>query len=94
MEKQIMYKVPKGKLLRIFLQVDRRNNSIKDISITGDFFAYPEEAIEELEKVLQKKPLERQVLIDTISSFVESHHVEFIGVDALSLSEAIMRGIA
>ena len=46
---QSTYKVPQGKLLKISIEFDEKNNVIRDIRITGDFFAYPEEAIELME---------------------------------------------
>ncbi len=94
MEKQIIYKVPGGKLLKIFLIVDEANNIIDNIRITGDFFAYPEETIQKLEQTLKQKPLKKQELLDTINSFIQTYHVQFIGVDAMSLTEAILRGVA
>lgn len=94
MEKNIIYKVPGGKLLKIFLVIDRTDRIIENICITGDFFAYPEESIEVLERTLKQKPLNKQKLFDTIESFIQTHHIQFIGVDAMSLTDAIMRGIA
>ena len=90
MDKQIIYKVPGGKLLKIFISIDESKSCINSIMITGDFFAYPEESIEELEQILKQKPLKKQELVDTIESFIQTHNVQFIGVDALSLTEAIM----
>ena len=43
MKSKSIYKVPNGKLLKIFLDYDKKTQSINYINITGDFFAYPEE---------------------------------------------------
>ena len=48
-----IYKVPNGKLLKVSLDYDEVDNSIEQIRITGDFFAYPEESIE----LIEKKPV-------------------------------------
>jgi len=47
---KIDYKVEGGKFLR--LQVDMKENIIKDIKIRGDFFVYPETAIFKIEEFL------------------------------------------
>ncbi len=54
MQSKSVYKVPNGKLLKIFLDYDEKSNLINELSITGDFFAYPEEAIELMENKLIK----------------------------------------
>lgn len=87
-----MYKVPGGKLLKIFLCYDDTTARINTIQITGDFFAYPEESIEQLEGVLRQKQLEQKEIQATIESFVKKNKVEFIGVDASTLTDAIMKG--
>jgi lipoate---protein ligase len=94
MEKQIVYKVPGGKLLKISLSFDETTHKIKDIMISGDFFAYPEESIEDLEQVLKERVLDAKELHDVIGSFIKDHDVEFIGVDASTLTDAILEALA
>ena len=86
-----IYKVPEGKLLKIYTDIDETNNTIKNININGDFFAYPEESITELEKILQQKSFKMKDIIEIITSFIETNQIQFIGIDAESLTEAIMR---
>jgi hypothetical protein len=90
MQSHSIYKVPQGKLLKISLEYDKKKNVITNIRITGDFFAYPEEAIELLEKKLQNTVLDRVVLLDTISSLIAKNHIQFIGVNAEGLTQGIM----
>jgi hypothetical protein len=90
MQSHSIYKVPQGKLLKISLEYDKKKNVITNIRITGDFFAYPEEAIELLEKKLQNTVLDRMVLLDTISSLIAKNHIQFIGVNAEGLTQGIM----
>ncbi|WP_455276984.1 lipoate protein ligase C-terminal domain-containing protein [[Eubacterium] cellulosolvens] len=57
-------KVIGGKLIRISFLLD--DNKISDMKITGDFFLYPEEGIEELERRLngiEAKPKKIQEII-------------------------------
>ncbi|MCX6661740.1 MAG: hypothetical protein NTY91_04245 [Euryarchaeota archaeon] len=90
MQSHSIYKVPQGKLLKISLEYDKKKNVITNIRITGDFFAYPEEAIELLEKKLQNTVFDRVVLLDTISSLIAKNHIQFIGVNAEGLTQGIM----
>ena len=90
MQSHSIYKVPQGKLLKISLEYDKKKNVITNIRITGDFFAYPEEAIELLEKKLQNTVLDQVVLLDTISSLIAKNHIQFIGVNAEGLTQGIM----
>ncbi len=88
---KIKYKVPNGKLLHIQLTSDEQNQKIKHIRISGDFFAYPEEAIEHLEQSLENIPLEESIIHATITELIDKQNVQFIGIDAESLTNTILR---
>ncbi|HIH28170.1 MAG TPA: hypothetical protein HA260_00025 [Thermoplasmata archaeon] len=90
MQSRSIYKVPQGKLLKITLDYDETKNVITNIRITGDFFVYPEEALEHLEKKLKNICLERKELQEQISSVISKYHIEFIGLNAESLAQGIM----
>lgn len=90
MQSHSIYKVPQGKLLKISLEYDEKKNVITDIRITGDFFAYPEEAIEHLEAKLKNTVLERKQLLEQITSIISEFHIEFIGVNAEGLTQGIL----
>ncbi len=90
MQSYSIYKVPQGKLLKISLEYDEKMNVITDICITGDFFAYPEEAIELLEKKLKNTMLDQVHLLEKISSLIDEYHIQFIGVNAEGLTQGIL----
>jgi len=90
MKLKSVYKVPNGKLLKIFMNYDAEGNLIKDINITGDFFAYPEEAVELLEKKLRGARVDRDVLFSRINAVIEENDIEFIGLNVEGLTKAIM----
>lgn len=90
MQSRSIYKVPNGKLLKIFLQYDEKRNLIEEINIMGDFFAYPEEAIELMENKLKNTLLEREHLLKKISSIIKEHNIQFIGLDAEGLTQGIL----
>jgi lipoate-protein ligase A len=89
-----IYKVPKGKLLKIRLDYEEKTHTIQGIEITGDFFAYPEDSIEHLEKALLHTPLKEDMLRWRIADFVGSRQVEFIGLTVEDLTRGILRCIA
>ena len=82
-------KVPNGKLLKVFLDVSE--NKIKEIKITGDFFVHPEEAIEELEKVLVGVGLEQ--VESVVTGFFAHNKVEMVGVDKEHIVKSITQSI-
>jgi lipoate---protein ligase len=85
-----IYKVPQGKLLKISVEYDEKNNVIMDIRITGDFFAYPEEAIELMETKLRNVLIDREQLLEKISSLITEYHIQFIGLNAEGLTQGIL----
>ena len=90
MQYRSIYKVPKGKLLKIRLKYDEKSNLIDEINITGDFFAYPEESIESMENKLKDTLLEKEILLKKIGSIVREENIQFIGVDVESLTKGIL----
>jgi lipoate-protein ligase A len=86
-----VYKVPQGKLLKVSLAYDPPSCTIHQVRITGDFFAYPEESVELLEQELEHAILERDVLMKKIQSLIDKHQIQFIGVDAEGLTQALLR---
>ena len=90
MHSQSIYKIPQGKLLKIYLEYDEKKQTITSIRITGDFFAYPEEAIETLEKKLNHTILKKEQLLETITSVIQDNHMQFIGLDAEGLVQSIL----
>lgn len=76
------------KLIRIMLEYDEIENTISSITISGDFFLYPEEALEILEANLVGKRLEKETLKQEIDNFLRD--IEVYGFNSTSLTEAIV----
>ncbi len=85
------YKIPKGKLVKINLEYDDKEEKIVKLKIMGDFFAYPSESIEILEKELIGTDVNRKKLFDKIDSIIKRKNFEFIGLNSEGLTEGIMR---
>ena len=69
-------KVKGGKLIKCTLELDE--GKIKRIKITGDFFMYPEDAIEKLEKSLQGIQFDEEEISKKVKEALKD--VELIGV--------------
>ncbi len=76
------------KLIRVMLEYDETENTINWITIAGDFFLYPEEALETLEAGLIGTKLERETLKQEIDNCLKNSEV--YGFDSESLTEAIL----
>ena len=70
------------------LEYDETENTINWITIAGDFFLYPEEALETLEADLIGTKLERNTLKQEIDKCLKNS--EAYGFDSTSLTEAIL----
>jgi lipoate-protein ligase A len=90
MEAKSVYKIPDGKLLKVFMDYNEKNNQINKIRITGDFFAYPEESIEIMENMLIDTVLEEEPLFQRIQSIIDEHSIQFIGLNARGLTQGIL----
>jgi hypothetical protein len=89
MNSKSVYKIPNGKLLRISLDYNDKNKKILDLRINGDFFAYPEESIEIIEKNLINTSLNEKILKDKINNIIRKNKIEFIGIN----TDALVMGI-
>ena len=90
MQGKSTYKVPNGKLLKIVLDYDVEKKIIDSIGINGDFFAYPEEAIDLMAAELKNTSLDRDVLLKKINSIIDKYNIEFIGLNSEGLTTGIM----
>ncbi len=86
--KRSVYKIPNGKLLKISL--DDADEKIVSLKITGDFFLYPEENIEALEKALRGVSVKKDALAAAIQSFLSTHPTSLFGLDTESLVSTIL----
>ena len=82
--KQIIYKVPNGKLIKLFINFD--GEQIKEIKLTGDFFVYPEEKITVIEKFLVGKAVTNiEAIKNDFQDLLNEEDIEFFGIDIDSI---------
>ena len=77
-----------GKLLKIRLNYDERENRIQSIFITGDFFLYPERTLERIESNLIDVIAREGSIRTAVAQSLEGSQP--FGFDARSLTEAIL----
>ncbi len=83
MQRSIIRKAKGGKLVRV--EVASEGGLITDVRITGDFFAHPEEGVEQVEKAL------RGASISEVRNIVESATggIELVGLKREDIVEMV-----
>ena len=82
-------KVQGGKLVRA--KVELAGKKIRNLIITGDFFAYPEDLIELIEKNLEGFEADYTNIRETIENIVKLEKATLIGVKPEDIAEVIMK---
>ncbi|MBA7616950.1 hypothetical protein ES703_24253 [subsurface metagenome] len=82
------FKAPKGV---IKVELELADDAISQVSISGDFFMYPEDALERLEQALVGVKAERKSLLATVQRFYSSTGVQTPMVEPEHWVEAILR---
>ena len=82
------FKAPKGV---IKVQLELAGSKISRISLSGDFFMYPEEAIEKLEQVLRGVETTKEALTTAIRNFYSETGAQTPMVELEHWVEAILR---
>ncbi|MBI1970921.1 hypothetical protein HYS47_04180 [Candidatus Woesearchaeota archaeon] len=79
MERSITKKLVNGKLVRLFVEAQ---DTVTSIKITGDFFCHPEEAIEDMEKILLDTtiPISVAAVQQKLDIFVAANKVMLVGI--------------
>src|SRR6476619_6081602 len=76
------------KLIKISLEYTDNKKIISSIRITGDFFLYPEETLDQIEASLIGKKMDRNSIKETIEKCLS--YSEAFGFDSESLTAAIV----
>lgn len=84
------FKAPKG-VIKVELELS--GDKISRISLSGDFFMYPEDAIEELERVLVGADAKREALLAAVQEFYKSTGAQTPMLEPEHWVEAILRAV-
>lgn len=73
-----VYKVPDGKLLKVFAKIE--DGKFSKLAITGDFFLHPEESVEELELQLLGHAPNAPEIEKSVRDFFASPKTQAFGI--------------
>lgn len=87
-------KVPGGKLLQI--EAECTDGIISSVSITGDFFLHPEEAVTDLEACFSGMRSDSSVaeLIECVERVVTDQKLILVGVSPSDLAATVIQALA
>ena len=81
----------KGGLIRSFVEIER--GKIKDLSISGDFFLFPEEALFTIVEELKTTTSKREDIQKKIEETYENENIQSPGTTPADFTEAIMKAL-
>lgn len=84
--KQIIYKVPAGKLLKIKCEVT--DGVVNNFELRGDFFMYPEAALQELEQFVIGRILDEN-FVGELGAFIERNEINLFGFAPQDIYDAL-----
>jgi hypothetical protein len=76
------------KMIKVSLEYDELSKIINSITITGDFFLYPEESLDALEISLIGTRLEKHIIEQKVEEWLSGS--EAFGFDLESMTDAIL----
>lgn len=82
------FKAPKGV---IKVELELAGDTILKVSFSGDFFMYPEEALEQLERALLGVELRKESLMSAVEQFYSVTHARTPMMEPEHWVEAIMK---
>lgn len=82
------FKAPKGV---IKVELELAGDAISKITFSGDFFMYPEEALEQLERALLGVELSKESLMSAVEQFYSVTHARTPMMEPEHWVEAIMK---
>jgi len=83
-----MLKARKG-LIKCKAMYDEKAGVIYSVEITGDFFLYPEDVIEELTKRLRNVKIDRRSIKDIIESLYREYKISSPGLSVDDIVEVV-----
>lgn len=86
------HKAPGG-LIRVHVRLDDKINRIRQIIITGDFFAYPRRTVNDLENALKNTAADGDSVAAAINAFFREHRPDIPGVSAQHVIAAVEAAI-
>lgn len=88
MKGRAVRKVPGGKMVKAQVVY---GETLAEVTLTGDFFLHPEEALEEVESSLAGKPADAELddIEGTVEEVLDGLGAEFVGVEPSDVAAAV-----
>ena len=80
-----------GKLIKV--EVEAIDDRIESVQIKGDFFVYPEDTIELIEKALLRSMVEKNAIDEKIEKIIKENDSRFFGIKPETITEAIIGAV-
>ncbi|MDF1557099.1 MAG: lipoate protein ligase C-terminal domain-containing protein [ANME-2 cluster archaeon] len=81
----------KGGVIRSFVKVD--DGTITDITFSGDFFLFPEDAIDSIEEGLKGTDANNDAVLLAVELVYESEHIQSPGTTPEDFTISIMQAV-
>jgi len=81
----------RGGLIRSFVILEK--GKIKDITISGDFFLFPEEALFKMLDNLKETPAKREDILKNIEEIYAKEKIQSPGTAPVDFTESIMKAL-
>ena len=93
MDRHGEYKVPGGKLVKVDFMV--RDDMLRDVVVSGDFFLYPEETLEDIRASLEGLPAatDEPGIADRIRRWIDPK-AELLGTSPEAIAIAVRRALS
>jgi lipoate-protein ligase A len=82
------FKIPGGKLVKVKLQVS--SGKIEEVTILGDFFLHPEDALQKIEESLVGTTVDETSIGNIIAQTLVDSGATLIGATASDIAKTIM----
>jgi len=77
------------KVLKCSASIDIRRKIISSVYLSGDFFLYPQRALNDIESVLKNLPADKKTIEDTVNNFFTKYPQKITGVRPEEIVEAV-----
>jgi hypothetical protein len=88
--KKATHRTKKG-LIEVELSID--NDSLSSLKITGDFFVYPEEALEVIEKELLNLKINQEQIKEKMMEIYKQHQISTPGITIDDWVTVVMKAV-
>lgn len=87
------YKPAGEKLLRLKIDLDEKNDMIREVKIYGDFFIHPEESIDEIESIFKNRKIDFNTLERDLHNLIKHRGIVMVGISVRGIMEGLRKAL-